>query len=169
MKNLEIVFTKSIKKVNFLSKLIMLYTKKQYSHVARKNSISHQPIYYHAAEGKVHYVNESCFIEKNKIIKKYTLSIPTSIYEEMEQESWKQVGKSYGTLQNIGILIVDLLQKLNIKATNPFKKGLNCSELIYRTVLQKLIPNLPYRADLIKPHQIEEIIINHNLDKNNID
>ena len=168
MKEVEIVFTTSKKKFAPFSKLIMWYTNKPYSHVARKAKLDllQYHHYYQASEGKINYEYEDFFNKKHKIVKSYTIQISNHFYEELIKESWMQVGNKYGTMQNLGILIVDLLAKIGIKATNPFKKGMNCSELIYRTVFSKLIPNLPYRPDLIKPHQIEEIIIKHNLATN---
>ena len=165
MKELSIVFTRSKKKFAIGSYLIRWWTKKPYSHVAREGKIGfcEHHHYFQASEGQVNYEYESHFSKKHEIVKKYTILVPKEIYYSMIKESWKQAGASYGTMQNLGILIVDLLNKIGIKATNPFKSGINCSELIYRTVLQKMIPNLPYRADLIKPHQIEEIIIENEL------
>jgi hypothetical protein len=170
MKDIEIVFTKSKKKFAILSKLIMWYTNKPYSHVARKAKLSllQYPHYYQASEGKVNYEYEDFFNKKHEIVKSYTIQVPAHFYEELIKESWMQVGNKYGTMQNVGILLVDLLAKIGIIATNPFKKGMNCSELIFRTVFSKIIPNLPYRADQVKPHQIEDIIINYKLHKKDI-
>lgn len=168
MKTITIVFTKSKKKFAPISKAIMWWTGVNYSHVARKGKLPfvEKPHYYHAAEGNVHYSYEDNFISKNEIVKEYEIEVSNDIYTELVKTSWEQCGSYYGFMQNIGIFMVDLLQKVGIRATNPFKKNVNCSELIFTTVFQKMLPNLPYRKDTIKPHHIEEIITTNNLAKN---
>lgn len=163
MKKINIVFTKSKKKFAIFSKLIMWWTKKPYSHVARKGKLPFvdKAHYYHAAEGNVHYAYEDFFLERNEIVKEYEIEVPVEIYRELVKASWEETGNYYGFLQNLGILVVDILQKIGIKATNPFKKYINCSELMYTTVFKKLVRELNYRKDTIKPHHIEDIILKH--------
>lgn len=167
MKKVIIVFTKSNKKFAPFSYLIRWWTGREYSHVARKGQLRfvEKPHYFHAAEGNVHYAYEDVFLSRNTIISEYEIPVPDDIYTDLVVESWKQSGTYYGFAQNLGIFIVDNLAKLGIKATNPFKKHVNCSELMFTTVFQKLIPNLPYKKDTIKPHHIEEIIIKNKLGK----
>lgn len=165
MKPITIVFTKSKKKFAIGSLLIRWWTNKPYSHVARRellpNSLDHT--YFQASSTMVNYEHSSHFNKKHEIVKQYTIQVPNDLYHNMITESQKQLGAPYGTLQNLGIVIVDFLCKLGIKATNPSKKGQNCSEVLYRTIFQRLIPNLPHRPNLIKPHHIEEIILSNKL------
>lgn len=55
--------------------------------------------------------------------------------------------------------MVDITKILGIKATNPWKKGRNCSELIYLKVLVPMFGDLGYNPDTIKPYHIEDILI----------
>lgn len=161
-KNIEIVFTRSKKTLPIFSWAIMLYTGKKYSHVARKlqTRISEQPSYFQASEGKVNYEHEKWFSKENEIVKSYNITVPDSVYANMAKKSWELAGQNYGYMQNIGIVLCDMLKLIGIRAKNPWKKGINCSELIYTTILLPLFPDLKYRPDLIKPHEIEDIIIN---------
>lgn len=163
MRELTIVFTKSKKKVAFLSKAIMLWTNKPYSHVARKFKIrlSDKASYYQASEGKVNYEIEDIFDTKHEIVKEYTLSVPDEIYREIGKSCWEDAGKKYGTMQNVGIFITDIAAFLGIKMDNPFKGGRNCSELIYVDAIQKLCDCTEYAPDKIKPHEVEDIINKH--------
>lgn len=167
MKDITIVFTKSKKKFAIFSKLIMWWTKRPYSHVARKGKLPfvEKSHYYHAAEGNVHYAYEDFFLNKNEVVREYNIKVSDEIYRDLVKSSWEQSGNYYGFLQNVGIFMVDILCKMGIKATNPFKKYVNCSELIYRTVLKKILPELNYRENTIKPHHIEEIILKYKLNE----
>ncbi len=66
--------------------------------------------------------------------------------------------------QNLGIAWLDILFKLfGKKFNNPWTKGRNCSELLYIATFKQLIPGLDkiYSENTIKPHEIEEIILNN--------
>jgi hypothetical protein len=160
MRTIKIVFTKSKKTLPIFSWLVRLWTWKPYSHVARNKVILGESMFYQASEGKVNYENWKVFSKKHYIVKTYYLHVPDEIELKMSIACLKEAGKSYAMLQNMGIVIVDVLGVLGIRATNPFKKGRNCSELLYLNVLKPLCPDLDYRPDLIKPHHIEEILVN---------
>lgn len=154
-KSLKIVFTKSKKKFPLFSKLIMWWTNKPYSHVARE--VIRQDWgagYYQASEGNVNYEHESIFSKKHKIVKEYKLLVPKDLETEIRKACWQECGKKYGMLQNLGIALVDI----GICKDTPWKDGRNCSELIYLKVLKNMIPELNYNPDTIKPHQIEDLI-----------
>lgn len=159
MKRIELVFTKSKKFFPIFSWALMLYTKKPYSHIARKLYTSHEyPSYFQASEGKVNYEYEPFFLKKNQVISKLAFLVPEVFYEEMAKRSWEQAGSPYGTLQNLGTLLVDVLKNFNILVKNPIEKGKVCSELIYTTILKPMFPDLEYDENSIKPHHIEQII-----------
>jgi hypothetical protein len=161
MREIKIVFTRSKKKVRIISTLIMWWTGKEYSHVARgllRRNWGYG--YYHASEGRVNYEHERMFNTKNEIVKEYSLRVSDEVWFKVSESCWKEAGQPYGFMQNIGIVIVDIAAKMGIKIDTPFKKGMNCSELMYRDVFKVMFPELDYNPDTIKPHQIEEIIIN---------
>lgn len=158
-RNLEIVFTKSKKKLAIVSKLIMLWTKKPYSHVARK-LVVHGGIelYYQASGSQVNYECKEVFDTKHEIVLTRIIQIPSEIYMEIGNACLKEAGKPYGYMQNLGIALVDLCSFFGVNIQNPWKKGLNCSELLYITVLKRMYPELNYNPNTIKPHHIDEII-----------
>ena len=159
MKELKIVFTKSKKKFAIGSWLIRWWTGQEYSHVAKEIIRQNWGAgYYQASEGKVNYEHESIFLQKHEIVKEFILLVDTKLDFSIKEACWRECGNDYGTMQNLGILLVDIAAKLGIRATNPWKKGRNCSELLYLTVLKQMYPELDYNPDTIKPHHIEEIL-----------
>jgi len=159
-KELTIVFTKSKKRFAVFSHLIRLWTNKPYSHVARKGKLSFLPGYHYfqASEGSVNYEYEDSFNKKHEIVIEYKIKVPSHIYRDIVQKSWKSTGQSYSYMQNVGIVICDIASYFNIKMKNPWKKGVNCSELIYKTVLKPMFPELNRNENKVKPHHIESII-----------
>ena len=160
MKELEIVFTKSKLKLPIGSWLIRLWTRKPYSHVARAVQIRDWgKRYYQASEGKVNYEFEKFFHKKHKVVKTFKLQISEELDRSIKKACYEEAGNSYAMMQNIGIVLVDILAAIGIKIKNPWKKGRNCSELLYLKVLKPMFPELNYNPDTIKPHHIEEILI----------
>ena len=156
MRRLEIVFTRSKKRFAIFSWLIMLWTKRPYSHVARKSLVREQiPLYYQANEGKVNYEHESVFNRKHKTVKTYTILIPDLQYREISDACLMEAGKKYAAMQNISIMLIDL----GITEKPIWKDGRNCSELLYVTVLKEIFKDLDYNPDTIKPSDIESIIL----------
>lgn len=162
MKELEIVFTKSKQKLPILSWLIRLWTWKPYSHVAKAHEVKDWGKAYFQASGKVvNYEYHTEFDKHHEIVKSYKIIIPKEMRENINKECFKESGKPYGCLQNLGIVLVDLMRLLGKSMDNPFKGGKNCSELIYLEVLKQLKPELDYNPDTVKPHHIETIIKEH--------
>lgn len=160
MKELKIVFTKSKKPFPIASWLIRMWTRKPYSHVAREVVRRDWGAgYYQASEGKVNYEHENIFYKKHKKIKSYTMQVDAQLELDIRQACWKESGNDYGMLQNLGIAVVDIVKFMFSKdIKNPWKKGRNCSELLYLTVFKKIDPSLNYNPDTIKPHHIEDIL-----------
>ena len=143
-----------------MSWAIMWWTKKPYSHVARAIEIRDWgQRYFQASEGKVNYEHEHYFNLKHEIVKTYVIRIPKALDVKIKYECYKEAGNVYGSMQNVGIFITDILGYFGIKCKNPFKKGRNCSELIYGEVLKQMYPDLDYDSEKIKPHEVEEILI----------
>lgn len=160
MRELNIVFSRSKKRFPIFSWLIRLWTRKPYSHVARE--VKRQDWgagYYQASEGKVNYEHEEIFHKKHEIVKCFCVHIPEDMEMQIRKECWLECGNNYGALQNLGIVLTDICRWLGFsKVKNPWKKGRNCSELLYLTVFKQLHPELDYDPDTIKPHHIDEIL-----------
>lgn len=169
MRDITVLFTTSNKKFSIFSKLIRWWTNKAYSHVAVKFNTKHifdSDTYYQASEGLVNYMSEPQFKKKHKIVFEEILTIPEEQYWQIRKACHHEAGVQYGFMQNIGIALVDILEKVNIKKDNPWKKGRNCSELLYTKVIKPIFGNLGYNPDTIKPHHIEEIL-NKHINKDN--
>jgi|GEM_PF-2580931 len=160
-KSIEIVFTKSKLFMPIGSWAIRLWTQKPYSHVAHAVEIRDWgKRYYQANEGKVNYEYEKFFLKKHKIVKKYIIHVPKELDIEVKKACYQEAGNSYALMQNLGIVILDIVSFFTgNKLKNPWKKGKNCSEIVYEKVLKKLFLELNYNPDTIKPHHIEDILI----------
>lgn len=164
MKEVEIVFTKSKKLFPVGSLLIRLWTRRSYSHIAYKIQVMGETLYYHSSEGKVNYEHESVFNRKHEIVQSYTVKVPENIYINIKQECFRQAGENYGFMQNLGIVLMDIADIFSINMKNPWKKGKNCSELIYLCIISKMYPNYDLDANYVKPHHIENILISELID-----
>lgn len=156
VKELKIVFSRSKKLFPIFSWAIMLWTQKPYSHVARAIQIRDWGFRFsHATEGSVRHDFEVEFYRKNQVIKEYRLAICEESDLKIKRAFYEEMGKVYGMLQNVGIFLVDI----GLVKDTPWKKGRNCSELVYRKFLKEVLPHLNYNPDTIKPHHIEDIIL----------
>lgn len=167
MREIEIVFTKSKKCFPFFSWLIRLWTWKPYSHVARKMQISflNKPNYFQANEGKVNWEYEDHFAKKHEVVKTMKFSVTEKERARFNKACWEQVGAKYGFMQNVGIVLVDIANIFGLDISNPWKEGMNCSEVLYRTILKPKFGDMGYRPDTIKPHHIEKILKDRYNDK----
>lgn len=159
MRKLTIVFTKSKKKLALGSKVIRMWTGKDYSHVALRfeSRIFKTPTYYQASDGLVNYMSGTQFDKKHEIVKSYEIEVEDEPYVKIREECHNEAGAPYGFMQNLGIVLADLCNLIGIKISNPFKTGRNCSELMYVHVFKNL-DSKELDPDLVKPHHIEELI-----------
>ena len=160
MKKLKIVFTKSKKNFAIFSLLIRIWTSRSFSHVALEveTSFLEKPMYWQASEGKVNYEYKEHFDSKHEIVVSKEIEVTKEIYYNMVKYRLMAAGEVYGTMQNLGIFLLDLASLVGIKLNNPWKKGRNCSELLYVHVLKPMYPELEYDPDTIKPSDILKIL-----------
>lgn len=160
MKRLEIGFSRSTKRFAIISWLIRLYQKTSYSHIFFK--VIHKPLFgvdtilhSNGASG-VSYYSETVFLEKNKYTDMFELEISEDIYREIRAMCHQHLGRKYGFLQNIGILLVDI----GIFKRNPWQKGFNCSEIAF-IGLSKVYPELQtmFKRDTVKPSDIYSFLM----------
>jgi len=161
MRKLTLVFTKSKKFLPLFSWGIMFYTGKKYSHCAREFEAHEEIIYYQASEGRVNYENKKVFDEKHEIVERYEIIIQEEYYNKISKACLHDAGVVYGLKQNVGIFYVDIMKLFGKKVQNPWKKGKNCSELIFENALLEMFPELSKTHDkeTIKPHHVERIIL----------
>lgn len=167
MKTVKIGFSKSTKKLPILSWLIQRYQGTKYSHIFieidHKRLFGVDTIYHSNGDSGVSYYAKPVFLEQNKITDMYELSMPDPTYKSFRSNCHRELGRSYGFLQNIGILIVELLKKIKIKIKNPWRRGFNCSEAVLKA-LQDLYPDLRHLdPNVIKPIDLEKILKSKNI------
>jgi len=138
------------------------YMNRDYSHCFIKFNTKHHlgdnAIYHSSLSAGIGYMSQTIFEEDNTIVMLYELEVSEEVYKEIKQALFKVCGRKYGLMQNLGILTVDLLRNIGIKAKNPFVKGENCSEMVYRHVLMSLFPEHKYDPDTITPSEVEDIL-----------
>jgi hypothetical protein len=162
MREIEIVFTKSRKKLPIGSWLFRWWTGREYSHVARRLWVPgfDHPSYFQANEGKVNYEYAPHFLREHTIVKEYKIEVTNEAYAKISRACWESKGENYGSKQNIGIALCNIAKKLGFNnCRNPWKKGKNCSELIYVNIMKPMFPDLDYDPNTIRPHDIENIIL----------
>lgn len=165
MRKLTIHFSRSTKKFNQFSRLLQWYEGIPVSHVLVEFETPHlgQNFVYHSVVGTgVSFMSRSKFDSINEIMETYVLEIEEDQYVELRNALLAECGESYAFMQNIGIFIVDIIRKLGVSIENPFKDGQNCSELIYRYIIQSLYPgDYNTTPDLVKPSEIRNILKKH--------
>ena len=138
------------------------YMGKGYSHCFvkyyTKKHLGDDAIYHSSLSAGVGYMSQTIFEETNTIVMMYEIEVSDEAYKAIREALFKVCGRKYGMMQNIGILLVDTLRKLGIKAKNPFVKGENCSEMVYRHILSVLYPEFEYDPDTISPKDVEDIL-----------
>lgn len=162
MRTMVVVFTKSKKTFPIFSWLIMLWTWKNFSHVALKVELPHieKPMLFQASEGSVNYEYWDHFDKKHEIVEEVSIDIPDEIYSDLSKKRLMAAGEEYGFLQNVGIVLVDICKVVGLNIDNPWKRGKNCSEIIYETVLKPMNPELDFDPNTVKPHHIKRILDN---------
>jgi hypothetical protein len=113
--------------------LIRKYMGTEFSHVFFKFKEEHYTDYsvFHAVGRGLSYVCETRFLKTNQIVAQFELSVSDETYYELLNDCHASSGLKYGYLQNLGILIVECLNKLGCKFTkNPINDGINCSEWV---------------------------------------
>ena len=145
------------------SRVLKWYMKKDYAHTFvqydTKHHMGDDSIYHSSmASGVGFYANER-FEEDNTKVLMYELEINDEIYIEIRKRLFTECGRKYAHLQNIGILIGDFLKGLGCSFDNPFREGLNCSELVF-LALCMLHPELDidYDRNTIRPDHIQDIL-----------
>lgn len=138
------------------------YMNRDYSHCFvkyhTKQHLGDDAIYHSSLSAGVGYMSQTIFEEDNKIVMLFELEVTDEVYKEIKEALFKVCGRKYGMMQNIGIVIVNLLKNNGIKIKNPFDKGENCSEMVYRHVLMELFPEHKYDPDTITPREVEDIL-----------
>jgi hypothetical protein len=162
MKKIKIHFSRSTKKFNYFSRLLQWYEGIPVSHVLvefDQPGLGQEFIYHSAVGNGVSLMTKERFESINEIMETYVIELSDEKYKQVRNDLLGECGEFYGVMQNIGIFFVDTARKAGIKTDNPFKKGQNCSELIYRHLISNIYKRHSILPDLVKPSQIRDILI----------
>lgn len=113
------------------SEIIQKYMGTKFSHVYFKFKEPHYIVHsiFHAVGRGLSYVCETRFLQSNAVAREFDIQVSDETYYELLNDCHLNSGIKYGYLQNLGIVIVDCLNKLGCKIKkNPLNDGINCSE-----------------------------------------
>jgi len=154
------------------SVILQKYMKRNYSHCFiefdTSSHLGDNAIYHSSLSSGIGYMSKAIFEDINVIVKYYTISMEDHVYDNIKRQLFSVCGKKYGLMQNVGIFLTNLLSAFLIKIKNPFTKGENCSEMVFRHCLSIIYPSLldKYDPETVTPSDIQDIM--ENITKNQI-
>lgn len=160
MKKVTILYTQSKLPIPLFSWAVQLFTWNRISHVAIQVQLpGWEPVIYQASQKMTNLMSMEVFNKRHKVLNTHDLLVPSNLYNNMIHRMSQQLGKPYAMLQNIGIGISIMASWLGIKMKNPWKGGVNCSELVYTELLQPMLGS-ECSADpqLVTPEDIKKIV-----------
>lgn len=156
MRSFRIGFSKSTIAFPIGSWAIRLYQGTEYSHVfVIFDTVKHlgSDTVYQSSRGMVNNMSLDVFLEENDITDMYRIEVPDNVYVAIRNGLHSETGRHYGTMQNLGIVLSDVF---GVK--NPWKKGYNCSELVYEKVLLPLDSSLSLNKNEVTPKDVFNIL-----------
>lgn len=161
MRQFKIGFSKSSLKAPILSWLIRLYENTPFSHTYLEfdtKKIFEDDTIFQSSKGMVNYMSKKFFLSENDIVEEFEFEIPLEVYMEMRVELHASAGIKYAFMQNIGILYTDFMRLFGKRVKNPWKKGYNCSELVYKHVIRYLYPDFKYDPETVTPKDVYNML-----------
>ena len=152
MRDLIIGFSTNKDPKNVIAGSIRLIQGTEYSHVYVRTPESrywNRSYIYQASGLKVNMMTNDVFLECNKVIKEFKISVPDDIYKEIVGFAMDQCGKSYGLMQLVGIAyVLGANCVTGGRHKNPWSKGFICSELV--AVLLKMMDDDLHVSEFMK-------------------
>ena len=135
--------------------LIRKYLGTNYSHVFLKfkSTKFDRDLVYEAVGSGVRFVGKIEWEKHATVTDEYVIEIEEHDYIKLMQYCIDMSGQPYGILQNIGLV---LAKALGLKS-NPFKRGINCSELITNILIQNG-RSVSFNPNLSTPKDIENLL-----------
>jgi uncharacterized protein YycO len=155
MKTIRIGFSRPKKMFPVFSWLIRLWIKKPYSHVylGFDSSLTGRSVIYEAIFGGVRFVGSKMWQKQSRELGSYEFLVSDHVYKKTMTWCIDQAGVSYGFAQNLGIVLAHIFRLRH----NPWKSGINCSELIGEILVIKGA-KIEKDLDLLTPADIESAI-----------
>lgn len=146
------------------SKFISFFINRPYSHVLvywySKSLDRH--LVYHAAKGKVHFIELNNFLKENVIVKEHRITITQDQHTSLVKKCIDLAGQKYSLSDLIVNGLYEISQKLRLKIKFKNHKGYICSELLAE--LLQDIYDKPFlkNCNLVNPADIDEFLEKHN-------
>lgn len=163
MQQITIGFSKSSATFPIFSWLIILTQKTPYSHVYVKYNDPdlNRVMYYQASHTVVNYMSEAVFLAQETVVQEFTFSVSDESFIAMEQFAADNAGKPYGTLEIIGLGVVQLASLFNIKMHNPLREAGStwiCDQLIAAMLAACNNVKLPMPLDDMTPQDVYAMV-----------
>ena len=158
MRTIKIGFSKPHnRKLPVGSWAIRAYLRTNYSHtyISFYSEKLERELIYEAMGKGTRFVSRGMWNEHNEEVEVFEITLSDDNYKKLLQFCIDCAGSEYGFLQNLGIFIADILNM----DTNPFKEGVNCSEMV-GLILESEGYELNKESDLLTPKDINEILKN---------
>lgn len=161
MRKFKIGFSKSKVKFPIFSWLIRLYQNTEFSHTYVELDTKHvfeDDTIFQSSKGMVNYMSKLFFLTENIVTDEFEFELPDEVYRKMRVELHRYAGLKYAFMQNLGIVYTDIMRILGKRVSNPWRKGYNCSELIYKHVIKYLYPEYKYDPETITPKDVYNML-----------
>ena len=158
---LKIGFSKSTLSMPIFSWIIRIYQWTKFSHtyiIFDTTKYLNDSTVFQSSKGMVNAMSYSFFKGENKPLDEFEFEVSDEVYKTILNELHANMGVKYGMMQNLGILYVDIMRLFGKKVSNPWKKGYNCSELVYMHVLSHIYADLNEDPNLITPKDVYNIV-----------
>lgn len=166
MKTIVVGFSKAKSKWEVGSTLIAWWMGEDFSHTYfkfKEDMFQDWTVNQSTGHG-INYMAETSFLQNNVSVKEFSLNISDELYLEILTTCHVNAGVSYGYLQNIGILIVDLLAKVKINVRkNPLPIGINCSEWMFYVLEEVYGKWTDKDPALVEPKDVYNFLLSKNL------
>lgn len=162
MKKIRVGFSKPRNRVFPVgSYLIRLFQRTKYSHVFIKfhSASTGRDLVYEAVGGGLRFVGQKVWSDHAESVDEFEIEISDSAYTTIMAYCIDNAGTPYAHMQNIGIALANLFHLRK----NPWKSGMNCSELLANILALDGV-KITKPLDLITPKDIHSIL-SKNFDK----
>lgn len=141
------------------SELIKWWGKEPYSHVfINYQDDQERDLIFEASHGMVHLSLKEHFLEDNKIIVSYDLSLTDEQYQNFRDFYYDKLGQPYNFIDLIQIVIRDTLHEIGFNIKFKESKGFICSELTSRMLQDILGYQLPKDSWMMRPDDVEKLL-----------